>query len=215
MAEWSMSPDSKTKPKKVVIVGSFKSSSGEYQRSYSQILRQRNDVDLETCCKLEISKDCQRMCSARNLEDALSSALENCKLEMYKLQWCFMTERSSKIDKFTAADEESVMAKNDDARTMCCEKDSVNGECLGLCSGQNVMSWSVLYRSCKGVGRQIYSCWSKTSCVNRCADARRNDFPCQCDVDCSSRGDCCVDKDLTCYISMRHCNLLLTMKNTC
>ena len=95
------------------------------------VIQNRSKMSLKDCCLAEVSKDCERMCSARNLEDALSSALENCKLEMYKLQWCYMTQRSEHIKIETA--EESVLAASvDEKRIECCSKDSVPSECLGI-----------------------------------------------------------------------------------
>ena len=88
-------------------------------------------MSLKDCCLAEVSKDCERMCSARNLEDALSSALENCKLEMYKLQWCYMTQRSEHI-KIEPAEESVLAASVDEKRIECCSKDSVPSECLGI-----------------------------------------------------------------------------------
>ena len=71
-----------------------------------------------------------------------------------------------------------------------------------MCDGKEISNWKDTYPMCKQVGRQIYSCWTKMSCVNRCGENRRSDFPCQCDSACPARGDCCGDIDLTCYISM-------------
>ena len=110
-------------------------------------------MSLKDCCLAEVSKDCERMCSARNLEDALSSALENCKLEMYKLQWCYMTQRSEHV-KIEPAEESVLAASVDEKRIECCSKDSVPSECLGndfkvkahcnLTSKENFVTFSVL-----------------------------------------------------------------------
>ena len=100
-------------------------------------------MSLKDCCLAEVSKDCERMCSARNLEDALSSALENCKLEMYKLQWCYMTQRSEHI-KIEPAEESVLAASVDEKRIECCSKDSVPSECLGIFLTQRRQAVAIL-----------------------------------------------------------------------
>ena len=61
-------------------------------------------------------------------------------------------------------------------------------------------NWSNLYKKCQGVNRQIYSCWSKSSCVGRCDEEDlRSDHKCQCDEGCEGRGDCCPDLPKICY----------------
>ena len=99
-----------------------------------------------------------------------------------------------------------LIARSDMERKDCCESDSVTQDCLGLCDGAQTLFWSKQYSKCSSVNRlfckanlsfinyfrQIYSCWSRTTCVGRCNDKPRTDHKCQCDLDCMMRGvRCC------------------------
>ena len=67
------------------------------------------------------------MCGAKNLVEALSSALENCKLEIYKLQRCFMTEKSPMFKPTSETHETDIMTQTDEVRSACCSQDSALG----------------------------------------------------------------------------------------
>jgi RNAse (barnase) inhibitor barstar len=97
-------------PSTIVFVGSFRSEEGSYKEIKSAVVKRqvlfrnvvyyfqlrRSDVSLKECCEMEFPKslhngDCARMCEKHSIVEALSSALEHCKSEIYKLQRCYHT----------------------------------------------------------------------------------------------------------------------------
>ncbi len=97
-------------PPTIVFVGSFRSTEGNYKEIKSAVVKRqvffnkfafycqlrRSDVTLKECCEMEFPKslhngDCARMCEKDSIVEALSSALEYCKSEIYKLQRCYHT----------------------------------------------------------------------------------------------------------------------------
>lgn len=186
-------------PEEVVIIGTFRTATENYQHTISSKLFLRDKVSLKECCEHEISDDCSQMCTAANMVDSLSMATESCKMQIHKVQKCYLTGKTKDEKNPT---ENEIITKTDFMRKDCCAKESIDQKCLPFCGDQSVAEWPLLVGECQHTLRQVTNCWTSTSCVNRCNGQWRGDYSCQCDTDCTRRGDCCPDRDMACRQSL-------------
>ena len=66
------------------------------------------------------------MCTAANMVDSPSMATESCKMQIHKVQKCYLTGKT-KDDKNPTENE--IITKTDFMRKDCCAKESIDQKC--------------------------------------------------------------------------------------
>lgn len=195
LIDWLPEFPSGSVPDAIAFIGTFKTATGQFEHTVSSKLIHRPTLSVRECCESEVSPECVQMCTAKNMVDSLSMATESCKMQIHKVQRCYLT---GKVRDESNPKETDIISRTDFLRIDCCAKESIDADCKPFCADNGVPSWPGLVGQCQHTLRQVTNCWTSTSCVNRCNGNWRGDYACQCDTDCTRRGDCCPDREMAC-----------------
>ena len=164
LIDWMPEFPAGSSPDAIAFIGTFQTATGQFEHTVSSKIIHRETVSLRECCESEVSPECVQMCTAKNMVDSLSMATESCKMQIHKVQRCYLTAKSRDESNPKEAD---IVSRTDFLRIDCCSKESIDADCKPFCADNGVPMWPSIVGQCQHTLRQVTNCWTSTSCVNR------------------------------------------------